>query len=419
MNKAKPFQISKMEVWESYKEIKSNDGAAGVDGQTLEDYEHDLKGNLYKLWNRMSSGCYFPSPVLRVEIPKEDGRMRPLGIPTVTDRIAQMVVKRELEPELEKVFHSSSYGYRPKRSAIDAIAQARKSCWRYDWVVDLDIKGFFDNIDHVLMMKAVKHHTNSKWVLLYIKRWLKASVKMPDGQLIGGELGTPQGGVISPLLANLFLHYAFDMWMHRNCPNIPFERYADDALCHCKSEKQALWLKQMLERRMRECKLELHPVKTKVVYCRDVDRRQRYVNEAFDFLGYSFRPRLSKNRWGKFFVNFSPAASNKALKRIRHTIRGWKLHLRSNKSLEDLAHMFNATIRGWITYYGRFYKSILYPTFRHLDLYLSRWATRKFKRLRGHRRRARHWIERIARKETGLFAHWKLLYRNGRAIGAG
>lgn len=412
MTKAKPFQISKMEVWESYKAVKSNKGGAGVDQQSLEDFDKDLQGNLYKIWNRMSSGSYVPSPVLRVEIPKEDGGMRPLGIPTVSDRIAQMVVKRVLEPELEEIFHPDSYAYRPERSPMDAVAEARKNCWKYDWVLDLDIKAFFDNIDHELMMRAVRKHTDSKWVILYIQRWLSAPVCMTDGSLEARTKGTPQGGVISPLLANLFLHYAFDRWMQTNCPNIPFERYADDGICHCKSEEQAVWLKRALEERMSECKLELHPDKTKIVYCRDADRRERYPNEAFDFLGYTFRPRLSKNRWGKFFVNFSPAVSNKALKKIRQTIREWKLHLRSDKSLEDLAHMFNAVIRGWINYYGRFYKSMLYPTFRHLNKILSRWASRKYKRLRRHKRRARHWIERIARKETKLFAHWMLLNGN-------
>lgn len=410
MTKAKPFQISKVEIWESYKTVKSNKGAAGVDNQSIEDFEKDLSGNLYKIWNRMSSGCYFPSPVLRVEIPKEDGSFRPLGIPTVSDRIVQTVAKRVLEPELERVFHPGSFGYRPKRSTIQAVGEARKNCWRYDWVLDLDIKGFFDNIDHELMMKAVRKHTASKWVILYIERWLKTPVLMPDGSLQSGTKGTPQGGVISPLLANLFLHYAFDQWIETNCSDIPFERYADDAVCHYKSEKQAKWLKESLEKRMAECRLELHPIKTKIVYCRDADRKDRYINEAFDFLGYTFRQRMSKNRWGKFFMNFSPAVSNKALKRIRQTIREWKLHLRSDKSLEDLAQMYNSNIRGWITYYGKFYKSMLYPTFRHLDVILSRWSMRKFKTLKNHKRRARHWIERIAQKETKLFAHWSLLY---------
>ena len=413
MTKTKPFQISKMEVWESYKLVKRNRGAAGVDEQSMKEFEKDLKSNLYKIWNRMSSGCYFPPPVLRVEIPKgNSGKMRLLGIPTISDRIAQMVAKRMLEPKLESVFHPSSYGYRPKRSAAQAIGAARRNCWKYDWVLDLDIKGFFDNIDHTLMMRAVRKHTDSKWVILYIERWLTAPVQLPDGSLEERTQGTPQGGVISPLLANLFLHYAFDRWLQTDHPYVPFERYADDAVCHCKSEAQARELKEALEKRMAACKLELHPEKTKIVYCKDADRRGRYVNEAFDFLGYTFRPRKSKNRWGKFFINFSPAVSNEALKEIRQTIRSWKLPNQSDKSLEDLAHMFNAAIRGWIWYFGQFYKSMLYPAFRHLDRLLARWATRKFKTLKKHRRRALHWIERIAKKENGLFAHWKLLHGN-------
>ena len=269
MDKAKPFIISKREVWEAYKRVKSNRGAAGVDRQSIDEFERDLESNLYKLWNRMSSGSYFPPPVLRVEIPKADGRMRPLGIPTVTDRIAQMVVKRYLEPELEKHFHSDSYGYRPGRSTADAVGVARRRCWEYDWVLDLDVKGFFDNIDHDLLMRAVQKHTDCRWVLLYIQRWLEAPVQLPDGSLEARGKGTPQGSVISPLLANLFLHYAFDLWMQRKYPSVPFERYADDIICHCKSEAQAEWLLDIIGKRMAECKLKLNLEKTKIVYCKD------------------------------------------------------------------------------------------------------------------------------------------------------
>jgi group II intron reverse transcriptase/maturase len=351
-----------------------------------------------------------PPPVKRVEIPKADGGVRGLGAPTVADRIAQTVVKQALEPELEKHFHPDSYGYRPEKSAHQAIGQARQRCWRYDWVVDLDIKGFFDNIDWDLMMRAVRHHTQDNWVLLYIERWLRAEVQMPDGSLVQRERGTPQGGVVSPLLANLFLHYTFEAWMQRTYPQIPFERYADDALCHCRSREEAEDLKVALERRFAECRLELHPEKTKIVYCKDDDRRQEYPCTSFDFLGFTFRPRRSKNRWGKYFINFSPAISNKAAKAIRQEVRGWRLQLRSDKDLDDLARMFNAVIRGWVNYYGAFYKSALYPTLQHIDRKLARWATRKFKRLRRHRRRAEQWLRRVARRQPGLFAHWRLLY---------
>ncbi len=410
MEQAKPFSITISEVWEAYKQVKANQGAAGVDGQTIEAFEENLEGNLYKLWNRMASGSYFPSPVLRVEIPKGDGRMRPLGIPTVADRTAQMVAKQFLEPELEKHFHPDSYGYRPGKSALDAVGQARKRCWKNDWVLDLDIKGFFDNIDHELMMRAVRAHTQESGVLLYIERWLKAPIELQDGSQRLPQKGTPQGGVASPLLANLFLHYAFDQWMEREHPDISFERYADDAVCHCKSEAQAEKLKQELEARMKAVGLELHPEKTKIVYCKDDDRRADYPRTSFDFLGYTFRPRRSKNRWGKHFINFTPAISNKAAKAIRQRSRSWNWPLRSDKDLEDLARMFNPIISGWINYYGRYYKSALYPTLRCLDRRLVMWATRKYKRLRHHRRRATHWLNRIARKQPNLFAHWRLLY---------
>ena len=410
MEQTKPFNISKQSVLEAFKKVKANKGGAGVDRQTIEEFERNLKDNLYKIWNRLSSGSYMPPAVLRVEIPKSDGKIRPLGIPTVADRVAQMVIKQQLEPKLEKVFHQDSYGYRPNKSAIDALKQARTRCWRNDWVLDLDIKGFFDNINHELMMKAVEKHTQDKWVLLYIKRWLEAPVAMPDGTLVTSQKGTPQGGVISPLLANLFLHYAFDKWMERNFPNISFERYADDSVCHCKSEAQAKMLKNALEQRMEEVGLELHPEKTKIVYCKDADRTQTYSNIQFDFLGFTFRPRKSKNKYGKYFINFTPAISNKAIKRITSVMREWKVQNRSDKSLEDLAYMFHRQIHGWINYYSHFYKSALHPLFQHLDERLSWWATRKFKKLRGHKTRAREWLRAIAQREPKLFPHWRLLY---------
>ena len=410
MNQAKPFPITKRQVWEAYKRVKANRGGCGVDGQTIEEFDEDLQNNLYKLWNRLASGSYHPPPVKRVEIPKADGGIRPLGIPTVADRIAQMVAKQVLEPELEPHFHPDSYGYRPGKSAHEAIGQARRRCWKNDWVVDLDIKGFFDNLDQTLLMRAVRHHAPERWVVLYIERWLNAPVLYPDGRLVARTKGTPQGGVISPLLANLYLHYAFDLWMQRTHPSIAFERYADDAVCHCRTQAEAEHLKESLARRFADCGLELHPDKTRIIYCKDDDRRQGYPIIGFDFLGYSFRPRRSKNRWGKSFINFSPAVSNKAAKAIRQEVRSWNLPLRSDKALDDLARMFNAKIRGWINYYGVYYKSALYSTLRHIDRKLELWATRKFKKLRGHKRRAAQWLRRIARRHTGLFAHWRLLY---------
>jgi RNA-directed DNA polymerase len=411
LDKARSWSIPKLYVWDAYKRVKANRGAAGVDDQTIEEFARDLADNLYKLWNRMSSGSYFPPPVKRVNIEKRGGGFRPLGIPTVSDRIAQAVVKGYLEPELEKHFHPDSYGYRPGKSALDAVGVARERCWRYAWVLDLDIKSYFDTISHELLLRAVRKHTDCPWVLLYIERWLKAPVQLEDGTLEPRERGTPQGSVVSPLLSNLFLHYTFDRWMARNHPNIPFERFADDALCHCASEAQAKILKDALEKRFAECGLQLHPEKTKIVYCKDDDRRGNSKNESFDFLGYSFRARRSKNRFGKFFVNFSPGVSNAATKAIREEIRRWQLRCRIDKWIDDLARMFNPVIRGWITYYGRYYKSALYPTFRYLDQCLANWAMAKYKRLRRHRQRAGHWVTKTASRDPRLFAHWPLLRR--------
>lgn len=408
LNKAKSYDISKQVVWEAWKRVKANKGAAGIDEETILGFEENLKDNLYKLWNRMSSGSYFPPPVRTVEIPKKDGGRRALGIPTVSDRLAQTVVKMYLEPKVEPCFHSDSYGYRPNKSAIEAVGVARQRCWRFDWVLDLDIKGYFDNIDHDLLMRAVRKHTDCRWILLYVERWLKASVQQSDGTRVARNKGTPQGGVLSPLLANLFLHYALDEWLRRNNPQTPFERYADDAIVHCRTEAEAKRLRKAIEERLAACRLKLHPSKTKIVYCKDEDRKGTYSDEKFDFLGYTFRARRSKNRWGKYFINFSPAVSDEAAKRVRREIRNWRIPMRSDKTLEDISRMFNPILCGWINYYGRYYKSALYPMLRPFNRKLARWATRKYKKLRGHRRRADYWLGRIARREPHLFAHWKM-----------
>ena len=408
-SRAKSFCISKRVVWEAYKRVKAKKGAAGVDSESIEAFEGKLKNNLYRIWNRMSSGTYFPPPVRSVGIPKKDGGERRLGIPTVADRIAQTVVKTYLEPTVEPYFHPDSFGYRPRKSALDAVGAARQRCWRSDWVIDLDVRGFFDNLDHALVMRAVGRYTQCRWILLYVKRWLEAPVQREDGTLVPRAKGTPQGGVISPLLANIFLHLAFDDWMRKTYPDVPFERYADDIVAHCKTEKQALHILESIRRRLAQCRLELHPVKTKIVYCKDDDRRERYPNEKFDFLGYTFRPRRSKNKWGKYFISFTPAVSNDAAKRMRQEMRHWRINLRSDKAIDDLARMWNPVLRGWIQYYGRFYKSALYSVFRHFNGLLVRWAMRKYKRLHRHRRRAEYWLGGIATREPRLFAHWKLL----------
>ncbi|MDD2621087.1 MAG: group II intron reverse transcriptase/maturase [Syntrophomonadaceae bacterium] len=408
MNKAKPYEISKHVVVEAFQRVKANKGAAGIDDESLEKFEADLKNNLYKIWNRMSSGSYFPPAVKAVEIPKKSGGTRILGVPTVGDRVAQMVAKIYFEPQVEPYFHPDSYGYRPGKSAVDALTITRKRCWQYDWVLEFDIKGLFDNIDHELLMKAVHKHTDNPWVVLYIKRWLKAPFQMQDETLKERTKGTPQGGVISPVLANLFLHYAFDKWMEINHPNKPFARYADDGIAHCRSKEEAENLRASLEKRFAECGLELHPTKTKIVYCKDDDRRGKYPDTTFDFLGYTFRPRRSKNKYGKYFINFTPAVSNKAKKSMQQTIHDWRMHLKPDKTIEDLSNMFNPVIRGWVNYYGRFYKSEMYSVLNHMNRALVRWVRKKYKKLNRGKRRASNWLGKIARREPKLFVHWQM-----------
>ncbi len=381
-SQVKPFGIPKQMVWEAYRRVKANKGAAGVDGQSVEQFEQDLRNNLYRLWNRMSSGSYFPPPVKAVEIPKASGGVRILGVPTVADRIAQTVVAMYLERLVEPVFHPDSYGYRPGRSALDAVAVCRERCWRNDWVIDLDVRAFFDSVDHSLMLKAVERHTDTRWVLLDVTRWLKAPMQKQDGTLAARDRGTPQGSAVSPVLANLYLHYAFDMWLAREHPGVAFERYCDDAVIHCTSQEQAVMVRDALAARLAEVGLELHPDKTRVVYCKDADRRGDHEVTSFTFLGYTFRPRLAKNKWGKHFVNFLPAVSKDAVKAMGREIRSWHIARRSDLSLTDLAQMFNSIVQGWINYYGRFYKSMLYPLLRRINDHLVRWACRKYKRLR-------------------------------------
>ncbi|MFC9432072.1 group II intron reverse transcriptase/maturase [Streptomyces sp. NPDC056987] len=408
---SKSFEISKHLVFEAYLRVKANKGTAGVDGESIEQFEVDLKGNLYKLWNRMSSGCYFPPPVKMVEIDKPGGRgVRVLGVPTVADRIAQTVVAMVLEPLVEPVFHPDSYGYRPRRSALDAVAACRERCWKTDWVIDMDIRGFFDNLDHDLVLKAVKHHTDQRWVLLYVERWLKAPLQQPDGSLLARDRGSPQGSAVSPVLSNLFMHYAFDTWMAREYPGVRFERYCDDVVVHCRNEVQAHQVRQAIGGRLAECGgLELHPDKTRIVYCKDRNRRGSAEHTSFTFLGYGFRVRRLRTKRGDYFFGFNPAVSNEAAKQIRMQIRHWRLHLRSDTTLEELAREINPVVRGWINYFGRFHPSVLLSTLNRINDYLVRWLVRKYKRFKRKRARAREALSRHARRFPGLFAHWKLV----------
>jgi RNA-directed DNA polymerase len=401
----KPFEISKWEVWEAYRQVRANQGAPGVDGCSIEEFEADLQNNLYKIWNRMSSGSYFPPPVMAVEIPKpHGGGTRMLGVPTVADRVAQTVVARRLEARVEPIFHPDSYGYRPGRSALDAVRVCRERCWRYDWVVDLDVQKFFDSVRHDLLVKAVRAHTDLPWVVLYVRRWLTAPLRLPDGALRERDRGTPQGSAISPVLANLFLHYAFDAWMTREHPGVPFERYADDAVVHCVTKSQAHHLARAIGNRMAEVGLRLHPAKTRIVYCKDANRRLEHEHTAFTFLGFTFRARGARGRHGTF-TSFLPAISKEALNKISGEVRGWRLHRKTRLGSAEITRWINPIIRGWMQYYGAFYRSALYPLLRRINAYLMRWLRRKYKRLRSFKKAHACW-QRVTRQHPRAFAHW-------------
>jgi len=417
--KVKSFEIPKRLVYEAWEKVRANNGAPGVDAVSITEFGNDERNNLYKLWNRMSSGSYFPGAVRAVEIPKDHGAgVRTLGVPNTADRVAQTAAAMLLEEKLEPIFHPDSYGYRPGRSAHDALAVARKRCWKQDWVIDLDIRAFFDSVPHDLLLKAVAHHTDERWVLLYIERWLKAPMQMPDGTLVAREKGTPQGSPISPLLANLFMHYAFDRWMDREHPGCPFERYADDIVAHCDTEVQARRLRAAIADRLGALGLELHPDKTKIVFCKDANRRGEAEHTSFDFLGYTFRGRLARGRRG-FFVSFLPAISVKARKAISQKIRAWHLQRRTGTDLSGLAEEINPQARGWINYYGAFYHSELFSMASRIDEHLVRWAMHKFKRLRGKSARTRAWLNAVQQRQPTLFAHWQIVsITRRRSVGA-
>ncbi len=412
MKETKSIPITKKMVWEAFKRVKSNKGSAGIDGINLEEFEADLSNNLYKVWNRLSSGSYFPPPVKEVAIPKGRGKVRKLGIPTVGDRVAQMVVKNYLEPQLDPVFHNSSYGYRPNKRAHEAIGVARKNCWKIDWAIDLDIKGFFDQIDHDLLLKALNKHTEEKWVKMYVKRWLTVSVETQKGEQLERTKGTPQGGVISPLLANLFLHYCFDKWMEIHFPTLKFERYADDIIIHCFTEKQSEYILKRVRTRLHQCHLQLHPGKTKIAYCRDGKRRKPTdKTDRFTFLGFEFKSRSSKDREGTIFYSFEPAISTKATRSIIKELRELRIQMWVAKSIEEVAGWLNAKIRGWMNYYGKFRKSELHQIFTKLNFRLVSWMRKKHKKLKKSWKKSRVALKHLLDEKPTLFVHWQHGFR--------
>ena len=410
MNESKQYDIPKKAVIEAYKRVKANKGSAGIDGIDFEKFEGKLNNNLYKIWTRMSSGSYFPSPVMAVEIPKKTGGVRRLGIPTITDRVAQMVARMYVESAVEPMFCDDSYGYRPNKSALDAIEMTRKRCWRYDYVIELDVKGLFDNIDHELLMRVVRRHVKEAWICMYIERWLKTPFVLRNGEVIERNAGTPQGGVISPVLANMFLHYVFDMWMKRNFPQAPFERYADDEVVHCKSKEEALFIKESLVKRFAECKLELHPTKTRIVYCKDKDRTRDEDLTEFDFLGYTFKAVYIKCKDGKMRSNFIASVSKTSAKTFRDKIKSLEIHKKTGCKINMIAEILNPMLRGWMNYFGKFNPSAMKYTLQCIERRLVKWAMCKYKNLRGHRRRAEKWLLSVRKREPKLFAHWSKMY---------
>ena len=411
--KTKSFPVSKRMVYDSYLKVMSKKGSAGIDAQSIEMFEEDMSKNLYKIYNRMASGSYMAPPVRTVFIPKKQGGMRPLGIPTVADRIAQGVVKDYLEPEMEKIFHNSSFGYRPAKSAHDALEQCHKNCLRYAWVIDVDIKGFFDNISHEKLMDLLKHHSQQKWVLLYVSRWLKAGIEQEDGSIAQRTKGTPQGGVVSPLLANLYLHHGFDKWMEQSNPNNPFERYADDIVIHCSSKEEAQILLLALSERMEEYSLTLHPEKTKMVYCKNYLRQENHDQNSFTFLSYTFRPRTAMDKYGrkKLIVLFNGAISSAAKASIRRAIRKVLNPQWVNGTLEAFAKVLNPKIRGWINYYGKFFKDRMIRIFNYLDYLIQRWIVKKYKFTSKAKAVAEY--KRIKAAMPDMFYHWKFGIKQG------
>ena len=414
MNIHKPttVPIEFRQVVDAYRKVKTGGKASGIDEETWEEFNKHPEKNLYVIWNRLSSGSYHPQAVREVEIPKKDGKTRKLGIPTLRDRIAQQVVKDYMETRIDSKFHENSYGYRPMKSAHQAIEQTRQNCHHYDWVIDLDISKFFDEIDHELMLKAVGHLFEEKWVMMYVERWLKMPVMTKEGILEQKQgKGTPQGGVISPLLSNLYLHYTLDLWLSKNYRHVSFVRYADDVVIHCSSKEEAEQLLESVIQRLAETKLRINIAKTKITYCKDYRRKEKQKEVKFEFLGFSFQPRPRQSKFNTTtFLAFSAEISQSNQKRIRDAIKGklnWK---NTTLQIEDIAQSLNAQLRGWISYYGKYSKRRLRETLSTIDKKIIKWLKEKHKT--GYRKAVSK-LSMIRQEDPLLFYHWHWERTNG------
>ena len=404
----KTVPIEYYDVAKAYQKVRKGGKAVGIDQQSWADFDKEPERNLYVIWNRLASGSYHPQPVREVEIPKKDGSKRKLGIPTLRDRIAQQVVKDYMEKRIDKLFHENSYGYRPLKSAHQAIEQVRQNTFGFDWVLDMDISKFFDEVDHDLTLKAVSHVIEEKWVLMYVERWLKMPVQKQDGTVEPKQgKGTPQGGVISPLLANLYLHFAMDKWLSNHYPTVRFVRYADYVVIHCSTHQQAEQVKEALINRLAEVKLKVNESKTHIAYCKDYSRKESHEKVKFEFLGFSYQPRARKSkRDGKNFMAFTAEISQTNKKRIIQTIRELGVWRDTRVEIQSIAAQLNAKLRGWINYYGLYSKRSLRIALVKVEERLVKWLKKKHK---AGTRKARAKLKVIRRENPELFYHWRIV----------
>jgi RNA-directed DNA polymerase len=401
-------------VVDAYQKVRQGGKATGIDEESWTEFDKDPEKNCYVIWNRMASGSYHPQAVRAVEIPKKDGSMRKLGIPTLRDRIAQQVAKAYMEKRIDGKFHPDSYGYRPLKSAHDALRAVERNCIEKDWVIDMDISRFFDEIDHELMLKAVEHILpDTDWVKLYVKRWLEMPIKEVDGSVTAkAGKGTPQGGVISPLLANLYLHYALDLWLERNYPTVSFVRYADDVVIHCNSKEEAEQVLERVRERLQEVKLSIKESKTRIAYCKDYRRRQDHDTVKFDFLGFSFQPlpMPSKRKPGSHYTGYGGKISGSSEEKITDAIKKERLLSNTTIDLALISRVLNPRLRGWIGYYGLYGKRHLHRVLHRLDYRIIQWVKKKYKI--GYRQSVAK-LNAIKQSNPRLFYHWELRICSG------